>query len=213
MISRMQMICLSVMALADVAFGAASAWTLPSRVPVHWNFRGEVDRYGSPWELAFLLPGFVVASAGLLVLLPKLGDMGAQLERSRTTYGRMAIAIVGSLIGIHVLVIVRGNHPFDVVSAIVADVGVLIAVLGNWTSKIRRNAIAGFRTPWTLKSDAIWKRTNRVGGRLQFALGIAVTLAAICFPVWAAVAILMGGLIALVVWAHFYSRSLGREAQ
>ena len=107
MISRMQMICLSLMVLADVVFGAANAWMLPSQVPVHWNFRGEVDRYESPWELAFLLPGFVAASAGLAVLLPKLGDIGAQLERSRTTYGRMAIAIVRSLIGIHVLVIVR----------------------------------------------------------------------------------------------------------
>lgn len=213
MISRIQMICLSVMVLADVVFGAVSAWTLPSRVPVHWNFRGEVDRYGSPWELAFLLPGFVVASAALLVLLPKLGDLGAQLERSRTTYGRMAIAIVASLIGIHVLVIVRGSHPFDVVSAIVANTGLLIAVLGNWTSKLRRNTFAGIRTPWTLKSDVIWERTNRVGGRLMCAHGIVVALAALCFPVWAALAILMGGLLALCVWSFWYSRSLSLEAQ
>jgi uncharacterized membrane protein len=212
MISRTQSICLVLLALADVAFGAASAWFLPDRVPVHWNFRGEADRYGSPWELAFLMPGIIALSVGLLVVLPKLGSAGAQLERSGNAYGRMTIAIVAAMIGIHLLVVVRGAHPFDVVSAMVAAVGLLIAAVGNWAGKIRRNPIAGFRTPWTLKSDEVWDRTNRLGGRLQFALGILVAVAALCLPVWIALAALMGGLFMLVLWGFVYSWSLSRQA-
>lgn len=213
MISRGQMICLVVMAVADVLLGAVSAWMLPDRVPVHWNFRGEVDRYGSPWELALLSPVWTVISVALLVMLPNLGDLGAQLKRTGTTYGRMAIAITAALMGIHLLVVLHGSKPFDIVSAMLADVGVLIAVLGNWSGKIRRNKIAGIRTPWTLKSDAIWERTNRLGGRLQVAHGIAVIVAALCLPIWAAIAVLMGGLLALVVWALVYSWSLDRAAR
>jgi uncharacterized membrane protein len=159
------------------------------------------------------LPAFTAISVATLVMLPKLGETGAALKRTGKTYGRMAIAITAALVSIHLLVVLRGSQPFDVVSAMVADVGILIAVLGNWSGKIRRNAIAGIRTPWTLKSDAIWERTNRLGGRLQVAHGIAVTVAALCLPIWAAITVLMGGLLALVVWALLYSWSLDRAAR
>jgi uncharacterized membrane protein len=213
MISRVQMLCLTILALADVLLGVASVWMMPDRVPVHWNFHGEVDRYGSPWELALILPAGVVLSTGLLMVLPFMGSAGEALQRSRTAYGQMAIAVVVCLIGIHVLVIFRGlNHPSQLVSAMLADVGLLIAVLGNWTAKLRRNPIAGIRTPWTLKSDAVWERTNRLGARLMVAHGLIVLVAALCLPAWAAIAVLMGGLFALVTWSLIYSRSLARAA-
>jgi uncharacterized membrane protein len=69
----------------------------------------------------------------------------------------------------------------------------------------------GIRTPWTLKSDYVWERTHRVGGRLMALLGIVVALAAIFLPIWAGVVIFLPGLLTLCAWAMFYSRSLARE--
>ena len=36
-------------------------------------------------------------------------------------------------------------------------VGLLLAALGNWMGKLRRNFWVGLRTPWTLASDVVWE--------------------------------------------------------
>ena len=214
MISRSQRIWLAALVIGDVLLGVASTWALPARVPVHWNFRGEIDRYGSPWELTLILPICIAACAGLLIALPAIGRFGPALERSRATYGRIAIAIVAALVGIHAILLLRGlGEPIDVVFGLLLIFGVLLLVLGNWMSKLRRNAIVGIRTPWTLKSAVVWERTRRIGGRLQVVHGLLVLLAAFLFPVWIAMLVLVGGLLALVVWALVYSWRVDRGAR
>ena len=44
-----------------------------------------------------------------------------------------------------------------------------------------RNWFIGIRTPWTLSSDRVWKRTNRLGGKLFKIAGIAAIFGAF-FP-------------------------------
>ncbi|WP_239618150.1 DUF1648 domain-containing protein [Cohnella mopanensis] len=44
-------------------------WTdLPATVPAHYNGKGEIDRWGSKWELAILPAIAIILSAGLSVL-------------------------------------------------------------------------------------------------------------------------------------------------
>jgi hypothetical protein len=62
-------------ALVPLALGWGYAgWLytrLPERVPMHWNFAGEVDRYGGRIEGAFLLPGIFTAVAGVMLALSR----------------------------------------------------------------------------------------------------------------------------------------------
>ena len=44
---------------------------LPDQMPMHWNMHGEVDRYGSRLEGAFLLPAIMAAMAVLMPVLPR----------------------------------------------------------------------------------------------------------------------------------------------
>ena len=90
-------------------------------------------------------------------------------------------------------------------------IGLLFIVLGNWMGKLRRNLIAGIRTPWTLKSDVVWQRTHRIGGRLMVALGLAVLFAAMLFPVWVVAALVAAGAMGLAIWAFAYSWWISRK--
>jgi uncharacterized membrane protein len=214
MITRFQGIGLALLVIGDFIFGAVCAARLPQRVPVHWNFQGEVDRYGSPWELAFILPLTLAITTGVMVALPFLGKTGEALDRSGQIYGRIVLFAVGSLVAMHVMMLVLWNQPQDIVTGNLVNLGVLFMVLGNWTSKIRRNPIMGVRTPWTLKSDYVWERTNRMGARVMVAHGVAIVASAFLLPIWATFTLVLGGAVAEVVWAMLYSRSLARgEAQ
>ena len=44
-----------------------------------------------------------------------------------------------------------------------------------------RNWFIGIRTPWTLSSDRVWRKTNRLGGKLFRSAGIAAIFGAF-FP-------------------------------
>jgi uncharacterized membrane protein len=61
-------------------------------------------------------------------------------------------------------------------SNIMLPVGVLMAVLGNFMGKFRKNFFIGIRTPWTLASDEVWLRTHRLAGKLMVAGGAVVVL-------------------------------------
>jgi uncharacterized membrane protein len=206
MISRIYLIWLSILVAADVLLSAFSVWKLPTKVPLHWSFQGQIDRYGSPWELAIVFPIFVAISAALLIGLPAIAPLRESLIRSRTIYGRIALVIVGCVIALHAIFLIAvSGQPIDVSRAAFALVGVMLLVLGNWMGKLRRNGVVGIRTPWTLKSDIVWERTHRLGGRLQVLHACAVIVSSLLFPFWATFILIVGGLLSLATWSMIYS--------
>jgi hypothetical protein len=49
-------------------------------------------------------------------------------------------------------------------------------VLGNYLGKTTRNFFLGIRTPWTLASDEVWRRTHRLGGWTMVGAGVALVV-------------------------------------
>ena len=60
-------------------------------------------------------------------------------------------------------------------------IGLLFYYIGLLMENSDRNWFIGIRTPWTLSSDRVWKRTNRLGGKLFKIAGIAAIFGAF-FP-------------------------------
>ena len=58
--------------LVAMAVASWRAWPLPARVPLHFNFAGYADRYGSPWEFVLVTMALVVLFIGISILLDEL---------------------------------------------------------------------------------------------------------------------------------------------
>ncbi|HTU24338.1 MAG TPA: SdpI family protein [Pirellulales bacterium] len=212
MVTRAQLYWLLFLLAADTVAGAIAYPFLPPRSPIHWNLRGEVDGYGGPLEVALVFPLILLFAAGLPLAIACIPSVAASIRRSVPVVGRMLIAAVTILLVIHGLVLLNAfGRPVDVSLGCLVTIGLLLAVLGNWMGKLRRNPIAGIRTPWTLKSDVVWERTHRYGGRLMVAIGLASLLAALVCPPWVAVAVLTLGVFVLLVWSFVYSWQLYRR--
>ncbi len=54
--------------------------------------------------------------------------------------------------------------------------GLMFIMLGNLLPKIPSNFFAGIRTPWTLSSEEVWRKTHRCGGICFIAAGILMIL-------------------------------------
>ena len=222
MISRKQLIWIVALFAVEIVVCVGAVLQLPDRVPAHWNWSGQVDRYGSRWEFFLVGPPATLLIAGLLIGIGRIPSIGAALARSGAMYGRMAVAIVAALVAIHLVVVlqlvqsisIRGDQAGSptlvahLLRGAFVILGILLAVLGNWMGKIRRNRWMGIRTPWTLKSDRVWERTNRLGGRLMMAHGVAVIASALLLPLWMTIAVFVLGVLGLCLGVFVYSRSL-----
>ena len=65
--------------------------------------------------------------------------------------------------------------------------------------KFKSNFFAGTRTPWSLSDPDVWNRTQRLSGRIFFALGLALLPAGLLLPEEAMFAILLAGVAAVVI--------------
>jgi uncharacterized membrane protein len=90
-------------------------------------------------------------------------------------------------------------------------VGVLLMVLGNYMSQLRKSFFIGIRTPWTLLSDAVWKRTHRVGGWLFMLAGMVMVIGALIgAPAWLVPTVIVAAVLIPCVYSSWIYRRLDR---
>lgn len=149
---------------------------LPEKVPVHWNAKGEIDRYGEKAELILiplLLPLLVYV---IFLVVPKidpkkkLKNMGNKLQTLKV--------LMTSFMSILALFIIYSakNQSFDNSNYLFILIGILYIILGNYFKTIKPNYFIGIRTPWTLENESVWKETHKLGGKMFFIGGILVVL-------------------------------------
>jgi uncharacterized membrane protein len=168
---------------------AVTAWylpLLPERLPVHWNFAGEVDGYGPRWVLWLLGP---IGMAGMLLLgmsLPWLSPRQFEVQDSGPTYAYLIAISVALLAATELLVLCAAlGVPLPMARIVPAMIFVLLILMGNPMGKVRRNFFLGIRTPWTLASERVWYATHRLAGKLMVGSGLLGLLALLfALPAW-----------------------------
>jgi uncharacterized membrane protein len=143
---------------------------LPARVPIHWNARGEVDGYGSPYLLVLLNVGVYL----LLLLVPKIDPRKRNYALFQDSYYKLRFILAVFVTGLTVTIFLNGlGYAIDVARVVGLGVLLLLAFIGNYLTTIRPNWFVGIRTPWTLSSDTVWKKTHQLVGKLWFFGGLA----------------------------------------
>ena len=212
MIPARYLLAAIVLTLLPLVVGLALMPTMPPSVPMHYDVTGKPDAFGSPAMLVTWCAVPMIFVGVLVIVLPLLGPMRTSFERFRITYAKIAITTLSAMAAIFVIVLLRGaGWNIPITSTLFAVVGVMIAMLGNWMGKIRRNFWVGIRTPWTLADERVWEITHRQGGRVMMLYGLMVGFAGVALPPVFAVAVLLIGALVLVVWAMAYSYAVSRR--
>jgi uncharacterized membrane protein len=193
-------------ALAVVVDAVASAalWPrLPEVVPVHWGFDGQPDRFGSKLELVVAGPVVLVGLWVLLVVLRRVdpraaAPMPADAPPAEAGTRDAVVAVVMGLLALGhlglLLQVSGATSAGPLLLGITACAFQLVA--GNLLPRVRPNFFVGVRTPWTLSSDQVWRRTHRLAGRLLVASGLLSTLALAVLPAGWVVSVVVGLLLA-----------------
>ncbi len=189
----------------------AWAWSrLPERVAVHWNAVFKPDSWGPRWHL-LVLPGIALGILLLAPLLRRIDPRRADYARWNETFW-LLINVIVLLMAVLCVGMIGFNlgWPLDMRTVILGAVGMMFVGLGNYLPRVRRNWWMGFRTPWTLSSDRVWRETHRLGGRLLVLAGLDLVVAAF-LPRVAAPWVALAGVAVAVLVPTVYSYVLWRQ--
>ena len=174
---------------------------LPAKVPMHFNLKGEVDRYGNPGELLMLVTIVSIVNIAVYLLLANAHriDPKKNAPDNKDRMQRMAFAISVFISAVLCAIIYGTFHqPTSLpLGFIFAGVGLLFSFIGNYMHNIKPNYFAGFRIPWTLENEDNWRKTHSLGGKLFFAGGLLIAItcpllpAVMSFIVFAVITIIM----------------------
>lgn len=155
---------------------------LPTQVPMHWGIDGSIDRYGNKREL-FRIAGINIIMGGMFYFLPKIDPKGGNYKRFQGAYDWMVIWTLGFMTVIMGVTLAETMQPgrFEITKVICAMMAILFISLGNMMPKVKRNFFTGVKTPWALSSDAVWNKTQRLGGKFFVFGGILMLICALCF--------------------------------
>ncbi len=192
--------------LAALGFSLWALPQLPAQVATHWGFSGEPDGWSSAAFAAFLLPGMMLLLSALFSALPTIDPLKRNYEFHGSVYFLLANVIVIFMVVLHLLVLGTAlGWPVDMRVAMPILLGALFVFIGNLMTRIRPNWFMGIRTPWTLSSERVWRKTHRVGGYCFTIAGLVVMVSGFVVPGAMATKVLLAALLPAIVWPVVYS--------
>lgn len=151
-------------------------------VAVHFGGQGEADSMMGKLPGLMILPVFSVAVFLLLRYLPKIDPLKDNVEQFSNALRGTAVVLVAFLTYIQGLIISWNmGLTMDISRAIVPALAGIYYATGILLDRAERNWFIGIRTPWTLSSEEVWRKTHRRAAPL-FRFAAVFTLGAIAFP-------------------------------
>ncbi len=172
---------------------------LPPTIATHWNVGGTADGFSSRATAVLIMPLVIIGLTGLFNVLPKLDPRGANYAKFIDTYWLIANAVLLFILIGHGMIIATGlGYPVKVDRFMPIGIGLLFIVLGNYLTRVEPNWFIGIRTPWTLSSDTVWRKTHRTGGWLMVVGGF-VLAASVFLPQGAFLPLLIAAILIVAV--------------
>ncbi|MBU1036550.1 SdpI family protein [Patescibacteria group bacterium] len=163
--------------LISIVLGFYFYSVFPDQVPVHWNVAGEIDRWGSKFEGAWLMPLIAIGMYILFLILPIIDPRKEKYNQFAKIYLLFRMLILLMMLGIYLIASLNSlGHNIRVEVWIPIVIGLSFIIIGNYMGKIKSNWFLGIRTPWTLSSETVWNKTHRLGGKLFMLMGILLII-------------------------------------
>ena len=150
---------------------------MPEMMASHWNIRGEVDGYISKFWGIFLMPFISFALFLLFVIIPNIDPLKQNIVKFRKYFDGFIILLELFLFYLYLFTIFWSyGLRFNIIQILIPAFTILFFYVGILVEKSKRNWFIGIRTPWTMSSDKVWDKTNKLGGKLFKIIGIIILI-------------------------------------
>jgi uncharacterized membrane protein len=146
---------------------------MPDSVASHWNAAGDLDGTMPKFWGLILIPLLMYGLCALLMVLPRIDPLRTNYQKFQDSYEGFILVFAAFLFIIQLQIILwgRGIHLSPNLTFPVM-IGILFISIGFLLEHAEPNWFVGIRTPWTLSSDSVWKKTHRKGAKLFKLAGV-----------------------------------------
>ncbi len=125
-----QELILAGIVLIFLAIGAYFYPQMPDRIASHWNSQGQADGYMSKFWGLFLTPFIAAGLSVLLVLIPRIDPLRANIDKFKAHYHGFVIVLLIFLLYLYLLTILWNlGTRFNMTQLLAPALGVLFFVL------------------------------------------------------------------------------------
>ena len=209
--NKKKLILTSIVILLPIIIGLILWNKLPDKLPTHWNAEGVVDGWSSKTFAVIGLPGFLFAVHWGCVLASSADPKKQNIEGKVLNVVFWICPII-SVLGATLIYGTALGMDFKVDKIVLALVGIMFIVIGNYLPKCKQSYTMGIKLPWTLSDEENWNRTHRLGGKLWVASGFVIILCML-LPTNAMSAVLIIILFSAVIVPTIYSYQLYKKKE
>lgn len=154
--------------------------SLPGQMASHWNAAGKVDGYTDKFWGAFLFPMLISILFIIFFIAPKIDPLQENIKKFRKEYNLLILFIIIFLLFFNALTFLWNiGLRFEFSRFAAMATGILFFIIGLILPKTKPNWFMGIRTPWTISSENVWKKTHRLGGLLFKISGVLALIGAL----------------------------------
>lgn len=199
--------------LSPILIGLFFYQQLPESMPSHWNINGEIDGYLPKNIAIFGIPALMAAINVFAIVATQLDPKRNSNPDKLVNKIYWLIPILSVFLSI-ITYRVALNDNIEVTTYVVAFVGIVFMVIGNYLPKIKQNYTIGIKIPWTLNDEDVWFKTHRLAGIIWFVGGLIIFIFAFVPGIFAAVALIIftvAGTIIPSIYAYFSYKQIEKN--
>ena len=176
--------------------------SLPEKIPMHYNFNGEINRWGTKYE-SFILPIITIIFAFIFQLLKFTKNNVANAKPYEAlSLGFLFIFNIFNFIFLYYCFYPRIFGATNLINAIMC---VMLIIFGNFFPKLKQNSFVGLRLYWTLNNEIVWYKTHRLAGIVWVIGGSIMLILCLFMPKFNSTIITLGGLAIISIIPSVYS--------
>lgn len=165
-----------ILILAPAAYLAILWKQIPQTVPMHFDFNGNINEYGTRKDLLTLITVLTFLNAVVYLVVTNIYKIDpkkyAVQNKDRMQKIAFSISLYLSAVWIMLIYEIAHNNVSLTMKFVFIAMGLLFALIGNNMYNLKPNYFAGIRLPWTLENEENWRKTHQFAGRLWFFGGL-----------------------------------------
>lgn len=217
------------LAILPLAITACVFQFLPDKIPAHYNFAGEIDRWGSKYE-SFIYPICIIAMAIFWECInsyyrKKSKSVEDDKQRAEASNNIRVIGITAITITVFFNIMQYislyractssdlsvANVEIDSIKITCVLMGILFVFLGNIMPKTKLNGTIGLRCTYSMYNDITWSKSNRFAGVVLVVTGILTAITSLIFNGVISMILMMVYLIVSVIITILYAKRIYDE--
>jgi uncharacterized membrane protein len=134
-------------------------WIQPKQIPI--------------WTMISIFIGVNILIYGLFLFVQKIDPKKKNYDAFESSFYKIRFivslfvtAITGLFIASNIGIVL------DELKILRISTFVLFAVIGNYIYSVKPNWFIGFRTPWTLDNENVWRKTHQFGAKIMVGFSI-----------------------------------------